>query len=147
MSTGREIRSYDYVNRPYERVRDAARQKALTVFQSATKAAASRAQSIASELHVDFGGIGVKIDINISVRNIDGKGRLTRLRSGLYRGQACQSEHRAASIALSNSSIRIRSGANSRVKRFLTAIFPDKLRLVCMAASAAASRTLGAALC
>ena len=60
MSTGCEIRSYDYVNRPYERVRDALRQNALTVFQSATKAAASRAQSIAAELHVDFGGIGVK---------------------------------------------------------------------------------------
>jgi hypothetical protein len=43
MSTGREIRSYDYVNRPYERVRDALRENALTVFQSATKAAASRA--------------------------------------------------------------------------------------------------------
>lgn len=48
MSTGREIRSYDYVNRPYERVRDALRQNALTVFHSATKAAASRAQSIAA---------------------------------------------------------------------------------------------------
>jgi hypothetical protein len=48
-------------------------QNALTVFQSATKAAASRAQSIAAELHVDFGGIGVKTDINISVRNIEEK--------------------------------------------------------------------------
>jgi hypothetical protein len=64
---------YDYVNRPYERVRDALRQNALTVFQSATKAAASRAQSIAAELHVDFGGIAVKTDINISVRNIEEK--------------------------------------------------------------------------
>jgi hypothetical protein len=73
MSSGREIRSYDYVNHPYERVRDALRQNALTVFQSATKAAASRAQSIAAELHVDFGGIGVKTDINISVRNIEEK--------------------------------------------------------------------------
>ncbi len=71
MSTGREIRSYDYVNRPYGRVRDALGQNALTVFQSATKAAASRAQSIAAELHVDLGGIGVKTDINISVRNIE----------------------------------------------------------------------------
>jgi hypothetical protein len=71
MSTGREIRSYDYVNRPYERVRDALRQNALTVFQSATKAAASRAHSIAAELHVDLGGIGVKTDINISVKNIE----------------------------------------------------------------------------
>jgi hypothetical protein len=61
------------VNRPYERVRDALRQNALTVFRSATKAAASRAQSVASELHVDFGGIGLKTDINISVKNVDEK--------------------------------------------------------------------------
>jgi hypothetical protein len=73
MSSGREIRSYDYVNRPYERVRDTLKQNALTVFQSATKAAASRAQSVAAELHVDFGGIGVKTDINISVKNIEEK--------------------------------------------------------------------------
>ena len=73
MGTGREIRSYDYVNRPYERVRDALRQHALRVFQSATKAAASRAQSVATELHVDFGGIGVKTDINISVKDIEEK--------------------------------------------------------------------------
>ena len=73
MGTGREIRSYDYVNRPYEHVRDALRLNALAVFQSATKAAASRAQSIAAELHVDFGGIGVKTDINISVKNIEEK--------------------------------------------------------------------------
>jgi hypothetical protein len=73
MSTGREIRSYDYVNRPYERVRDALRQDALTVLQLATKAAASRAQSVAAELHVDFGGIGVKTDINISIRSVEEK--------------------------------------------------------------------------
>jgi hypothetical protein len=71
MSTGCEIRSYDYVNHPYERVRDALKRNALQVFQSATKAAASRAQSVAAELHVDFGGIAVKTDINISVRNIE----------------------------------------------------------------------------
>ena len=73
MSSGREIRSYDYVNRPYERVRDALKQNALTVFKSATKAAASRAQSVAAELHVNFGGIGVKTDINISVKDIEEK--------------------------------------------------------------------------
>jgi hypothetical protein len=71
MSAGREIRSYDYVNRPYHRVRDELKQNALTVFQSATKAATSRAQSVAAELHVDFGGIGVKTDVNISVKNIE----------------------------------------------------------------------------
>ena len=68
-----EIRCYDYVNRPYEQVRDALRPDALTVFQSATKAAASRAQSIAAELHVDIGGMGIKTDIRISVKNVEEK--------------------------------------------------------------------------
>jgi hypothetical protein len=71
MSKGREIRCYDYVNHPYEQVRDSLKRDALTVFQSATKAAASRAQSIAAELHIDVGGIGVKTDIRISVKNVD----------------------------------------------------------------------------
>ena len=69
--TEREIRCYDYVNHPYESARDALKQNALTVFQSATKTAASRAQSVASELHVDFGGIGVKTDIKIVVRSVE----------------------------------------------------------------------------
>jgi hypothetical protein len=73
MSKGPEIRCYDYVNHPYERVRDALRQDALTVFQSATKAAASRAQSVAAELHVDFAGVGVKTDIRISIKNVEEK--------------------------------------------------------------------------
>jgi len=73
MSTSREIRSYDYVNHPYERVRDALKQNAVAVFQSATKAAASRAQSVASELHVDVGGISVKSDIHISVGSVEEK--------------------------------------------------------------------------
>jgi hypothetical protein len=72
---GHEIRSYDYVNHPYERVRDALQQNALAVFRSATKAAASRAQTVAAELHVDVGGVGVKTDIRISVKNVEEKVR------------------------------------------------------------------------
>ena len=49
MSKGREIHCYDYVNHPYEKVRGALSKDAPAVFQAATKAAASRAQSIASE--------------------------------------------------------------------------------------------------
>ena len=75
MNTGREIRSYDYVNHPYDRVRDTLKQNALAVFQSATKAAASRAESVAAELHVDFAGIGVKADIKILVKGIEEKAR------------------------------------------------------------------------
>jgi hypothetical protein len=74
MSKGREIRCYDYVNHPYEQVRDALTKDALAVFQSATKAAASRAESVAAELRVDIGGIAVEADIKIKVKNIEEKG-------------------------------------------------------------------------
>jgi hypothetical protein len=73
MSTGTTIRSYDYVNHPYDRVRDTLKQHAAEVFQSATKAAASRAESVAAELHVDFAGVGVKADIKIVVKGIEEK--------------------------------------------------------------------------
>jgi len=73
MSKGHEIRCYDYVNHPYERVRDALMHDALSVFQSATRSADSRAQSIAAELHVEIGGIGVMTDIKISVKNVEEK--------------------------------------------------------------------------
>ena len=73
MSTGRQIRSYDYVNHPYKRVRDTLKQNAVEVFQSATKAAASRAESVAAELHVDFAGMGVKADIKILVKGVEEK--------------------------------------------------------------------------
>jgi len=73
MSAGRQIRSYDYVNHPYDRVRDTLKQNAVAVFQSATRAAASRAESVAAELHVDFAGVGVKADIKIVVKGVEEK--------------------------------------------------------------------------
>ncbi len=73
MSNSREIHCYDYVNHPYERVRGALTKDAPAVFQSATKAAASRARSVASELRVDIGGVAVEADIKISVKNIEEK--------------------------------------------------------------------------
>ena len=73
MNNGIEIRCYDYVNHSYVRVRETLRTDALDVFRAATKAAASRAQRVAAELHVDLGGIGVKADIEISVKGIEEK--------------------------------------------------------------------------
>ena len=75
MSKGRQIHCYDYVNHPYEQVGAALSKNAPAVFQSATKAAASRAQSIASELRIDIGGIGIEADIRVSVKNIEVKDR------------------------------------------------------------------------
>ncbi len=71
MSKGAEIRCYDYVNHPYEQVREALSRDAIAIFQSATKAAASRARSVAAELRVDLGGFAFEADIKISVKNID----------------------------------------------------------------------------
>ena len=81
-----QIRSYDYVNGPYEQVRDALRRDALAIFRSATKAAASRAQSVAAALRMDLGGIEFATDINISIQSVDEKtsdastGPVTRMR-------------------------------------------------------------------
>jgi hypothetical protein len=70
MSQGQRIRSYDYVNHSYARVRDALRADPRAVFQSATKAAASRAKSLASELRIDVGGLKLAADIAIVVKEI-----------------------------------------------------------------------------
>jgi len=67
---GQKIRSYDYVNHPFERVRAALSDQPLAVFQAATKTAATRANSLASELSVDLGGVTLGADIAIVVKDI-----------------------------------------------------------------------------
>jgi hypothetical protein len=71
VSKGHHIRCFDYVNHPYAQVRDALRKDALAAFSRATKGAASRAQSVASQLHVKIAGIEVGSDIAISVNKIE----------------------------------------------------------------------------
>jgi len=71
MGKGREIRSFDYVNHPYERVRDALKEDAVSVFRDATKAAASRAESVASALKVELAGVEVGKEIAIAVDSVE----------------------------------------------------------------------------
>lgn len=71
MSKDKTIRVYDYTNHPYEAVRKKLIAEALEVFRNATKTAALRAQSVASELHVNFAGIEVGTDISIAVKGIE----------------------------------------------------------------------------
>jgi hypothetical protein len=67
MSEPRELRCYDYVNVPYERVRDAFERDAGGIFQRATMTAASRAAELMATLRVGVGaleiGTGIKIDV------------------------------------------------------------------------------------
>ena len=66
----REIRSFDYVNAPYERVRAALAKDATVVFRSATRAAAGRTHSVASALRVEIAGIELAKEIEISVKEV-----------------------------------------------------------------------------
>lgn len=70
MSNGKTIRVYDYVNRPYEAVRERLVSDTAAVFRNATKVAAERARSIASELRVSIVGIEVGADIAIRVNSV-----------------------------------------------------------------------------
>jgi ribosome-associated toxin RatA of RatAB toxin-antitoxin module len=72
-NNGREIHCYDYVNHPYKRVRDALSQDALAIFRLATKSAASRAQTVATELHVDVGGVGIKANVKVQIKSVEEK--------------------------------------------------------------------------
>ena len=80
----REIRSFDYVNHPYEQVRDVLMTDASGVFRSATRAATSRAESVASELRVQLAGLEVAATIEIQTGPIEespsGAGRTRTLR-------------------------------------------------------------------
>jgi hypothetical protein len=86
MTKGQHIRVFDYVNHPYEKVRDALKANAVQAFNRATRGAATRADALASQLHVNIAGIDVGKDIAISTPDVvetPGVGRnppVTRLR-------------------------------------------------------------------
>jgi hypothetical protein len=63
----REIRSYDYVNQPYEPVRDALKQDAASVFERATRRAEARRGELLAALSVELGGVQVGKDVELSV--------------------------------------------------------------------------------
>jgi len=71
MAKNRNLRAFDYVNRPYARVRDALSTDADTVFREATRAAASRAYDVASALHVNVAGLEIGAEINIKVKELE----------------------------------------------------------------------------
>lgn len=71
MSKGREIRFFDYVNRPYERVKNVLENDASEVFRIATHAAQSRAGSVAAALRVQLAGIEIGTDVSIHVGDIE----------------------------------------------------------------------------
>ena len=65
-----EVRSYDYVNHPYAAVRAALVADPTAVFRAATRAAASRVQSVAAELRVTIAGMNVATEIAVGIGEI-----------------------------------------------------------------------------
>jgi hypothetical protein len=70
MSQSRKLRCYEYVNRPYAQVAALLRGSPLELMQRATKSAASRATSLAANLHVGVGGIEIGVDVRTYVRGV-----------------------------------------------------------------------------
>lgn len=83
MSKREAIHCYDYVNHPYDKVRDALKAGALTVFSRATKGASSRAEDLAAALHVEVGALEVGTDIEIVVHKIEDTPRAGKMAAGM----------------------------------------------------------------
>ena len=61
------IRTYEYVNHPYDGVREAILADPVGVFRSATHSAADRARSVAAALKVNVAGVEVGTEVDIRV--------------------------------------------------------------------------------
>jgi hypothetical protein len=66
-----EIRSYDYVNHPYARVREVLVADPTGIFAAATRAAAGRAKELAAELRVTVGGLDVAAEVVFSIGAVE----------------------------------------------------------------------------
>jgi hypothetical protein len=85
MSRAHEVRAYEYVNRPYERVSEVLRLDAIGVFQRATASATARARALVSTLRASFGPVELGADVVVRVTSIEEErdapnGPRTRLR-------------------------------------------------------------------
>jgi hypothetical protein len=67
----RELRHYEYVNHPYERVRSLLLSDAAGVFQRATVTAVDRAKSVAAQLKVNVGAMEIGTGIAIHVAAVE----------------------------------------------------------------------------
>jgi len=74
--TKRVVRAFDYVNHPYEPVRDAVRKDAAGIFQKATQAAEERGGQIVASLSVNLSGLQISKDIAVQIGAMREEGSL-----------------------------------------------------------------------
>ena len=82
-ASGKEIRVFDYVNHPYDQVRDILKTSALPLFSRATKGASARAEAVASQLHVTVAGIDVGKEIDIKVVSVEDTPKVGKKQPGI----------------------------------------------------------------
>ena len=70
MQSYRTLRCYEYVNRPYELVRQLLHDRPLELLRGATSSAAARANELAASLKIEFGGIELGVGVTIHVRGV-----------------------------------------------------------------------------
>jgi hypothetical protein len=71
MSEKRPVRAYDYVNQPYEPVRDAIQKDAKSIIERATQVATKRSESIAGALSVDIAGVEIRKNVDITIHSVE----------------------------------------------------------------------------
>jgi len=72
----RPVRAFDYVNHPYEPVRDAIHRDAAGIIQKATRVAEQRSGELVAALSVDVSGVHVSKEVAIHVGAIRDEGQL-----------------------------------------------------------------------
>ena len=71
MAQSHELRSFDYVNRPYAEVAAALRARGDEIFARATAGATDRAKELATTLRVQIAGVEVGTPITLDIVHVD----------------------------------------------------------------------------
>ncbi|HTS83441.1 MAG TPA: hypothetical protein VMH40_22780 [Myxococcaceae bacterium] len=70
MADSREVRCYDYVPVPYERVRALLHRDAAGIFTRATARASDRARELLATLRLNVGPLEVGVDVQLQIRAV-----------------------------------------------------------------------------
>jgi hypothetical protein len=70
MSQPRPLHCYEYIDRPYERVRELLHRDPSSLLQRATTSAAARTNALVANLHLQVAGIEIGVDVRVFVRRI-----------------------------------------------------------------------------
>lgn len=71
MAEPKEIRCYEYVNRPYEGIAQILKSDPVGLFHRATTAASERAENVAAKLKISVAGFEIGKDVKVEITSLD----------------------------------------------------------------------------